>query len=286
MKYKLIDCGDQLKYEQMGEYTIIRPCPQALWKPFKTDWTQYDSRFSKIKSEKGEWRASKDLSEKEGVKRNRLGSGLPGKWLVENANGIQFNVEPNEYGNIGVFPEHWEYTEQLKEAFDKEHMVLNLFTYSGSNCIELAKEGYKITAVDSSKNALGLYTSNLELNDISRDGHRIILEDCLKFIQKEARRENTYKSIMADVPSFGRGTKGEVFAIEDQLVEFLEACRDILDDRGGVLALTYHSPRFTPMLIKQLLEQMFRGKTVEVDEILIHGESGVKLTSGIFCLVK
>jgi 23S rRNA (cytosine1962-C5)-methyltransferase len=275
--YRLLDCGDQKKVEIFGDYKLVRPCPQALWQITKPElWNDVDSEFVRVEGEKGKFKAQ-NISE--GVKRKHAGMGVPEEWVVQSRDGLSWQIEPNEFGNIGVFTEHWTYAPELVNYFEKDAKILNLFTYSGSNCISLVKAGFKVTAVDSSKSAMETYTYNLGLNNLSRDGQRLILEDVYKFIAREERREAKYGGIMIDAPSYGRGTKGEVFKIEDHLVKILETCKNLLD-KNGKIVLTLHSPRFTPISLEILCQQLFKDKKVEAREIVQNCESGVRLPSG------
>lgn len=264
LNYKLLDCGDQKKVEIFGDYKLIRPCPQALWKKTKPElWLNPDSEFERTGMEKGSWNGKK----------------LPQNWEIMSSDGLKWKIEPNEFGNLGVFTEHWSYTEELKKILSPEGKTLNLFTYSGSNCVSLVKAGFQITAVDSSKNAMDTFSYNLEINNLSREGQRIILEDAYKFMAREQRRDAKYSSIMIDAPSYGRGTKGEVFKIEDDLIKLLESSKQILTPDGKII-LTLHSPRFTPANLRILCGQIFPDKKVESAEILVNCESGIELPSG------
>jgi 23S rRNA (cytosine1962-C5)-methyltransferase len=275
--YRLLDCGNQEKIEKLGDYTVVRPCPQAIWKPFNPKlWESADARFDRTVGEKGIWKA---LKNPENLKRKHLGSGLPENWEITSQSKLKWRVRPNDFGNIGVFTEHWQYAPTLVNWFDKKGKVLNLFAYTGSNALDLVKAGYKVTVVDSSSVALDDYTYNMGLNQLHREGQRFILEDVYKFLAREVRRKSQYESIICDAPSFGRGTKGEVFAIEEDLIKILEATRDLLTKKGRMV-LTLHSPRFTPMILQILVTQIFAKKQVEVNEILNPCESGVQLPSG------
>jgi 23S rRNA (cytosine1962-C5)-methyltransferase len=275
--YRLLDCGDQQKVEIFGEYKLIRPCPQALWPKTKPElWNDADSEFVRGEGEKGHWRA---LKNPDGLKRKQVGSGLASDWETSSADGLNWQIEPNEFGNIGVFTEHWSYAPSLVDFFDKNGKILNLFSYSGSNCVALVKAGFKVTVVDSSKSAMDTYTYNLGLNNLSREGQRLILEDVFKFIAREERREAKYDGIIMDAPSYGRGTKGEVFKIEDDLVKLLKTCKNLLSSKGKMV-LTLHSPRFTPVLLEILCQQIFTNKKVICSEIVLNCESGIRLPSG------
>ncbi len=276
-KYVLLDCGNQQKLEMLGDYKVIRPCPQALWEPMDPSlWVDVDSEFVREVGEKGSWHPRKVP---DGVKRKAVGMGVPHQWIIESNDGLKWQVEPNDFGNIGVFTEHWTYAPSLKDFFRKPGPVLNLFTYSGSNCVSLVEAGFRVTAVDSSKSAIDTYVYNLAENELSREGQRLILEDAYKFLAREQRRESKYPGIMIDAPSFGRGTKGEVFKIEDDLLNLLKTARDLLT-QDGKLVLTLHSPRFTPITLEVLCSRLFEGKKVEVAEIVQNCASGIKLPSG------
>jgi 23S rRNA (cytosine1962-C5)-methyltransferase len=267
--YQFLDCGNRKKIEKFGEYTLVRPCPQAIWKPFSPDlWNKFDSEFVRVGSEKGTWQGTK----------------LPQAWDISTDNGLKWTIEPNEFGNIGIFTEHWTYTEDLFKFFDKQEPVLNLFSYSGSNMIALLKEGYTSTAVDSSKSAMESYSKNLANNDISRDGQRLILEDAIKFVARETRRNKQYGNIIVDAPSFGRGSKGEVFDIDQQLVDLFVHLEKLLKP-DGKLVLTLHSPRFTIEGLKIFLGQIFKNKTIKPKEILNPTASGIGLPSGIIIFI-
>jgi 23S rRNA (cytosine1962-C5)-methyltransferase len=275
IKYRLIDCGDKQKLEVFGDYTLIRPCPQAIWSKTKPElWdTTVDAEFVRTSEEKGVWNWNLPSEE------------IPKNWKVESKNGLKWIVEPNEFGNIGVFTEHWEYVESLEKMLPAKARILNLFTYSGSNCVYLVKKGFRVTAVDSSRSAMNTYTSNLELNKLTREGQKLILEDCYKFIQREVRREAIYDAVMIDAPTYGRGVKkGEVFKIEDDLINLLKTAKKLISDEGKIV-LTLHSPRFTPAILQILVEQLFPDKKISVREILPVCESSVSLPSGFLVLI-
>jgi 23S rRNA (cytosine1962-C5)-methyltransferase len=276
-QYRLLDCGNQKKVEMLGDLKVIRPCPQAMWEiENEKYWQDADAEFGLVDGEKGKW---KNLKPDPDLKRKHQGSGLPSEFNILSSDGIDWIIEPNEYGNIGVFTEHWMYGPGLSDVFAPKCKVLNLFTYSGSNCVALAKKGYRITAVDSSKASMDRYSQNLDNNNVSRGGQRFILEDAYKFVAREGRRGEKYGAIMIDAPSYGRGTKGEVFKIEDDLVKLLKASFELLE-RAGYMVVTLHSPRFTPAILQIMMSKLFPSKTVTAEEIVQKCESGTGLPSG------
>jgi len=266
--YQILDSGNGRKLEKIGDYSIIRPSTQAFWDTQNPSvWNSPDSEFNRRSDSKGSWSGN-----------------LPNKWQIE-YRGLKWNIVPNEFGNIGVFFEHLEYTSDLLQNFDKNDLILNLFSYSGSSVMPLLKEGYKVVAVDSSKQSMALYTANLELNQISRDGQKLILEDGNKFLKREARRGNKYKSIILDPPTVGKGTKGEVFSIEKDLLEMLLDIKNVAANQASIV-MTLHSPKFTQIVLENLLAATFLKAEIKVRELFINVKSGLSLPSGYLCIVK
>lgn len=284
--YQLLDCGNQKKVEMLGDYKVIRPCPQALWDIDEANiskyWEDADAEFALSDGEKGKW---KTLKPDPTIKRKHQSIGIPDDFIIQSEDGIGWIIEPNEYGNIGVFTEHWMYGPDLGKEFRPHCKVLNLFTYSGSSCVSLARQGYKITAVDSSKASMDRYTDNLDNNGIDRLGQRFVLEDVYKFVAREVRRESQYDAIMLDAPSYGRGTKGEVFKIEDDLVKLLKSTYQLLSPKG-MMVITLHSPRFTPAILQIMMSKLFPGRSVVSQEIVQQCVSGTGLPSGFLIKIK
>jgi 23S rRNA (cytosine1962-C5)-methyltransferase len=300
-KYRLLDCGNQKKLEILGNFKVVRPCPQAVWDITKPElWEGISCEFFNQAGEKGIWQnldpkakyivTSNKEEESKLIQSSKTNSkisskpSLPKDWTMESDNGTIWKIEPNEYGNIGVFTEHWLYGPDLNKVLKPKSKILNLFTYSGSNCVSLAKDGYQITAVDSSKAAMDRYVENLTLNNVDRDGQRLILEDAYKFVAREHRRNVLYDCVMIDAPSYGRGTKGEVFKIEESLVKLVKTCKAVLDPKGYML-VTLHSPRFTCAILDILMTQLMPDYSVKTTEILQQCESGVPLPSGFLVMV-
>jgi 23S rRNA (cytosine1962-C5)-methyltransferase len=275
-KYKLIDSGDKRKLEQVGKYKIIRPCPQAMWKPFSPElWEKYDVEFIRDSSEKGKW----DWKIPKGS--------IQSKWTVTNQDELIWNIEPNEFGNIGIFPEHWEYTQKILDNLkSKRSEILSLFCYSGSNSLALVKAGHKLTMVDSSKVAITHLMDNVKVNELNQSLLRLIVEDAYKFASREQRRDKKYDCLLIDAPSFGRGTKGEVFSIEDGLIKLIEVSKSLIHE-NSILLFTLHSPRFTALGLETMFSQAFVDKKVEVSEIIVEMESSKKgLPSGYLVFIK
>jgi 23S rRNA (cytosine1962-C5)-methyltransferase len=307
-KFRLVDCGDRKKLEYLGEIKVIRPCPQAIWpKKLDKEWeTDIDVEFIRTGEERGVWHWNETKyfydeelenayydnkkEEKNNLRKfTKAGTNpskipVPKNWTIQNEKGLKWLIEPNEFGNVGVFVEHWSYLDEIQNKLKEKSNILNLFTYSGSNCVELVKKGHKVVAVDSSRNAMNTFTSNLDLNKISREGQKLVLEDCLKFMAREVRRGTKYDCIMIDAPSFGRGTKGEVFKIEDDFTKLLTTSGELLENDGFIVC-TSHSPRYTPKILEILASQLFPNKKVTSTEIFVPSESGLGIPSGFLLII-
>jgi 23S rRNA (cytosine1962-C5)-methyltransferase len=257
--YQLIDCGDQVKIERFGDYVLKRPCPQALWK-LQTKH-KVNAEFRLIKGDRGEW----------------VGE-VPQSWKFKH-NDLTWKIDLNNYGNIGIFPEHWEYTEKLLKFFAGKEKVLSVFSYSGSSTVPLVQAGHQVTVVDSSKNAMTLYANNLEMNNLSRNGQRLMLDDAITFMEREERRKVTYDALIIDSPSYGRGIqKNQIFNIEENFIHLLYMTKKLRAPKSKAL-ITLHSPRYTPLLLQQLAQEVM-GTRVTVEETFIESFTERMLPSG------
>lgn len=266
--YKLLDAGNYKKLEQFGEFTIVRPCLQAFWDVGSPRvWKNADAEYSK---QENAWK----IYQKE----------LPKSWLIKSLDGIIWQIQPNSSGNLGVFTEHWEYNQKLLSFFSKKETILNLFSYTGSNCLPLAKAGYEITVVDSSKSAITGFVKNLELNGIDKQGKRLILEDVIKFMKKEVRRNKQYGSIILDPPSFGKGTKNEVFSLEKNFLELLDLTIKLLKEDSKVV-ITLHSTDFNLKKFKEILNFKFKDSPIKIEKIQQKTESGLVLPGGFLAFI-
>jgi 23S rRNA (cytosine1962-C5)-methyltransferase len=266
MSYALIDSGDGYKLEQFGDYLLARPSAQAVWKPLlpQKTWTEADAVFSREPSNR--WTFDEPL---------------PSSWVVE-WGGIRFKITPTDFGHVGLFPEHallwsWMATKIVKGA-----KVLNLFAYSGGATLAAAKAGASVCHLDASKAVVAWARENAQLNHLTEAPIRWIVEDVLKFLQREERRGVRYDGIILDPPTFGRGAGGEVFKIEKDLMPMLEQCVRLLSATPQFLILSCHTPGYTPIVLGHLLKQTLEGKRgkIEEGEMVIPGP--LSLPSGAF----
>ncbi len=253
--YELIDSGDNRKLERYGSYIVIRPETQAIWKPARPkDWKRANAEFSWIEG-KGAWQ-----------KKN-----IPQSWEISWED-IRFTVRLTSFKHTGVFPEqtvNWQWLRERVAAL-KQPKVLNLFGYTGIASIAAAKGKAQVTHVDASKQSNAWAKENARLSGISEGSIRYILEDALKFTEREARRGAIYDGIILDPPAFGRGPKGEVWKIEESIPRLLTAIKSILSSKSGsFFLLNGYAAGYSPQSFLQAVESSFGEKKGEYGELLI-----------------
>ncbi|MEZ5315030.1 MAG: class I SAM-dependent methyltransferase [Chlamydiales bacterium] len=247
-QYQLLDSGGGEKLEQFGEILLIRPCPQAIWRPrlAKKIWKDAHGRFCRDQEPRWE-----------------IFSPIPERWRMSIQN-LQFYIKLTEFGHLGIFPEH----AILWNLLQPSGHFLNLFAYSGGASLAAAQAGSKVTHVDAAKNMVKWAAENASMNGIS--SIRWIVEDARKYLARAIRRKESYDGILLDPPSFGRGKSKEVFKIERDLPSMLAQCREILSDHPSFVILSCHTPGFTPIVLKQILQDAFDG-TIEAGELILKG---------------
>ena len=265
--YQLIDSGEGLKFEQFGPYSMIRPCPQAIWrKSHPEKWNNAGGEFSR--ENKGGWK----MREK-----------WPSSWTTT-VGGVVFKIAPTDFGHLGVFPEHAKLWEDLR-PFCKGANILNLFAYSGGATLAFAQEDAKVCHLDASKGMVDWARENASLNQLQKAPIRWIVDDAVKFLRREEKRNVRYDGILLDPPTFGRGSKGEVFKIEEDLMVLLELCRSVLSDTPRFLVLSCHAPGVTPIGLKNVISQLFPNARVEMGEMLLSSTGAMPIPSGSYIKV-
>jgi 23S rRNA (cytosine1962-C5)-methyltransferase len=273
--YALIDSGHGRKLERMAGYLIDRPEPQAMWTPrlSKKDWDKADAVFmggnAEDDSVHGRW-------QKNGLKTE--------EWTTQ-FDKIKFFGRLTSFRHVGYFPEqaaHWQWLAKQSGSGKK---ILNLFAYSGVHSLVAAQKGAEVTHVDASKKAIAWAKENQALNDASWK-IRWIVEDAVKFIQREARRGNLYDGIVLDPPKFGRGPDGETWDLFDDLPACLDLCTKILKrDKGSFVLLTSYAIRASAMAFGQLAAECFDG-AIETGELFVREqETGRLLPTSMYTRV-
>lgn len=262
--YELRKSGEGRKLERFGPYLIDRPCLQAVW-PKEDDKWRSDALFTR--NPDGKWTFEKLL---------------PEQWVIE-IDGIRFKLSCTDFGHLGIFPEQresWQWIQKRCALAGRPLNVLNLFAYSGGSTLAAAKGGAQVTHLDASKKMVGWAKENAELNGLSTI--RWIVDDVRKFLKREIKRERRYDGIILDPPSFGRGSKGEVFKIESDLNDILGACFALLSETPEFFLLSCHSPGFTPLVLHHLLKRRFSERKMEWGEMVLEGEDVLSIPSGCY----
>ncbi|MBR5024203.1 MAG: class I SAM-dependent methyltransferase [Victivallales bacterium] len=269
MKYELLDSGAGRKLERFGDYVLDRPCSQAVWRPsLPTDvWRKADGFFTR--EEGNHWTFARRL---------------PESWTCE-VGDVCFKISPTDFGHVGVFPEHelgWNWMAKRIDASGRRPSVLNLFAYTGGATMALAKHGCEVSHLDASKKMVDWAHRNMELNHLEEAPIRWIVDDVQKFLLREKRRGRKYDGILLDPPSFGRGTNQELFKIDNNLLDLLDMCIDVLSDNPLFLFVSCHTPGYTPLVLTNLLGQGLRGRGVmEAGEMVIRSGQ-LNLPSGSY----
>lgn len=294
--YELLDSGDGLKLERFGPYLFVRPEVQAMWAKSLPDvkWQAAHATFQPSGEESGgHWIFRKKIPTQwvleypfnPGVNENFSGD-------KQHANGkLRFSVETHPGRHMGVFPEcagHWDWIgERIHKAMKapgpelKPVNVLNLFGYTGLATLACAACGAKVTHLDASKKSVGTARENLALSGLSDRPVRWIVDDALKFVEREARRGVKYDGVLLDPPKFGRGPKGEVWEIFTALPALLQACRSVLSEQPLFVVLTVYAVKLPAIHAYQLLAGMMhdlRGE-VECGELVTEEKSAGRILS-------
>lgn len=266
MNYVLVDSGNGRKLERFGEYELIRPCPQAVWRPLlKEEWEKALATFSR-EQEKTRW-----------IYRQKL----PASWVVMHG-GVKFKIAPTDFGHLGLFPEHADLWEWMRTLIQPKKRILNLFAYSGGMTFAAAQEGAEVCHLDASKGMVDWARENAALNHLEKAPIRWIVDDVMKFLKREIKRQSFYDGIILDPPSFGRGSQGEVFKIEDEIIPLLETCSQLLTPKPLFVIFSCHTPGFTPLCMRHLLGQTMPKGQIEVGEMALHSPGAIAIPSGSF----
>lgn len=263
--YALLDSGHGRKLERFGSVVLARPCAQAVWTPRRPP---------------SEWKhATASFDREEGLRWHNRGA-LPESWTVE-IDGLTFLLSGTDFGHLGVFPEQraqWNWIAQcVRAAAPRRARVLNLFAYSGGSTLAAARAGAEVCHLDAARGMVEWARENARINSLQDSPIRWIVDDALKFLQREQRRGATYDGIILDPPTFGRGKRGEIFKIEEALPVMLEAIRSILAPHPRFLLLTAHTPGLGPVALDNLVRSALpkAGGAFEHGEMLLTGADGV-----------
>ncbi len=274
--YELLDSGSFQKLERFGSVVLSRPCAQAVWQQTlpKADWQKVTATF--FRDGGNQWRG-----------RDKL----PETWAIE-VDGTKFQLSSTDFGHLGIFPEQRDQWRRIREVcteYAKRHnrpaRVLNLFAYSGGSTLAAALAGAEVCHVDASKGMVDWARKNAALNGLEEKPVRWIVDDVTKFLERELRRDRQYDLLILDPPSYGRGAKGEVFKIENDLPPLLSLLGKLMSPQPLGVLLSCHTPELTPISLHHLLLQQFgqKGGKVEHGEMQLRGSAKVlPVPSGSF----
>lgn len=258
--YELIDCSCGEKLERWTREILIRPDPQVIWKSEKEHrlWYQPSARYMRSRTGGGKWQVYKRI---------------PDAWQVRYKD-LTFNIKTMGFKHTGLFPEqavNWDYTRKLiRESGREDVKVLNLFAYTGGATVACLKEGAEVVHVDASKGMVQWAKENAKLSGVEEENVRWIVDDCIKFVQREIRRGNKYDIIILDPPSYGRGPKGEIWHLEDSIYDFVKLVSQVLSDEPIMVLLNSYTTGLSASVMKYILDDVITSKLggrVDADEI-------------------
>lgn len=256
--YTLLDCSDGERLEKWGDYTLVRPDPQVIWKHCKVHptWKKADAVYTRSKSGGGSWNQNR----------------LPEEWRITYRD-LTFSIKPMGFKHTGLFPEqavNWDWFSALIKDAGRPIKVLNLFAYTGGATVAAAKAGASVCHVDASKGMVQRAKENAALSGLSEAPIRYIVDDCFKFCERELRRGNRYDAIIMDPPSYGRGPNGEKWMLEDSIDAFITLAAKLLSDRPLFFLVNSYTTGLSPSAMGYILHRtllpVYGGK-VRSDEI-------------------
>ena len=277
--YEILDMANGEKLERWNNIYLVRPDPQIIWndKQYPEKWKQANARYNRSSTGGGHWDYKKRL---------------PDSWQIKYKN-LTFNIKPMGFKHTGIFPEqavNWDWMmdkiqNEIKTT-NREVKVLNLFAYTGGTTVACLYAGASVCHVDSSKGMVAWAKENVVSSRLQERPVRYIVDDVVKFVQREIRRGNKYDAIIMDPPSYGRGTNGEVWKFEENLPMLIEICMQVLSDNPLFFLINSYTTGTSSMVLENLLKMNMRkkyGKRAD-DGIFENGEVGLPMTDSDFIL--
>lgn len=239
--YEVIDTSTGEKLERWGDYILVRPDPQVIWNTPKNNagWRKKNGHYHRSVKGGGEWEFWN----------------LPEEWSIHYKE-LTFHLKPFSFKHTGLFPEqavNWDWFSDLIQKAGRPVKVLNLFAYTGGATISAAKAGASVTHVDASKGMVAWAKENAAASGLADAPIRYLVDDCVKFVERELRRGNTYDGIIMDPPSYGRGPKGEIWKIEDSIYPFIELTEKLLSDKPLFFLVNSYTTGLQPAVLTYML---------------------------------
>ena len=260
--YEILDMSNGEKLERWGDIYLVRPDPQIIWKEksFPNKWKQANARYNRSNTGGGAWEYKKRL---------------PESWQVKYKN-LTFNIKPMGFKHTGLFPEqavNWDWMIKKIKDSKREIKVLNLFAYTGGATVACLSAGASVCHVDSSKGMTTWAKENVESSGLRERPVRFIIDDVVKFVQREIRRGNKYDAIIMDPPSYGRGKNGEVWQFESNIADLVELCSEVLSDDPFFFLIN----SYTTGISSKVLENILSLKLKNVKGTISSGEIGLPM---------
>ncbi len=268
-EYKILKTSSGMKLESWKDYLLLRPDPVVTWD--LGDFSKYkiNAKYHRSSTGGGHWE-------------NLLKT--PDSWIINYKN-LKFLVKEMGFKHTGLFPEqatNWDFAIEKIKNSKKEVKVLNLFAYTGAATVACLSAGASVTHVDSSKGMIEWAKENVKLNHLEDRSVRYLIDDVIKFVQREIRRGNKYDAIIMDPPSYGRGSNGEVWSLENDLEPLIKLCKEILTEDFLFVIINTYSTNLPKVSLENILKINFNNKNVLVDDLCLPIEdSDLYLPCGI-----
>ena len=245
------------KLERWGDQLLVRPDPQAIWNTPRTHrgWKQNAGRYARSSTGGGQWQ----------------NKSMPERWTVSYGS-LTFNIKPMNFKHTGLFPEqaaNWDFAMERIRAAGRPIRVLNLFAYTGGATVACAAAGASVCHVDAAKGMVSWARENAASSGLTDAPIRWIVDDCVKFVEREIRRGNHYDAIIMDPPSYGRGPKGEIWKIEDAIYPLVQLCGQLLSDEPLFFLINSYTTGLQPAVLSYMMNTVLKKYhgTVAADEI-------------------
>ncbi|MCI8833915.1 MAG: SAM-dependent methyltransferase [Ruminococcus sp.] len=251
--YEVLDCTEGEKLERWGKYLLIRPDPQVIWETPKTvpGWTHCNGHYHRSKKGGGEWEFFD----------------LPQQWQIHYQSAT-FHLKPFSFKHTGLFPEqavNWDWFSGIIRDAKRPVRVLNLFAYTGGATLAAAAAGAQVTHVDASKGMVSWAKENAVSSGLKNAPIRWLVDDCVKFVEREIRRGNHYDALIMDPPSYGRGPKGEIWKIEDMIHPFIRRCTQLLSKDALFFLVNSYTTGLAPAVLTYMISTELKDRKGRVD---------------------
>lgn len=251
-EYQILDASSGERLERWGDHILIRPDPQIIWDTPRTikEWSQKNGHYHRSKKGGGQWEFFH----------------LPKQWSIHYG-GLTFHLKPFHFKHTGLFPEqaaNWDwFSEKIKNA-GRKIKVLNLFAYTGGATLAAAAAGASVTHVDASKGMVAWAKENAIASGLDQAPIRWLVDDCIKFVEREIRRGNHYDAIIMDPPSYGRGPKGELWKLEDSVYSLIRRCALLLNDRPLFFLVSSYTTGLAPAVLTYMISTVLKDRKGDV----------------------